>query len=116
MNPSGLGIGTAPSAFLAHGIRTTVLEIDPVVVGFAQRFFQLPHNLTVVVQDATIAVEQARLRLQDSASPLEGQYDYVVHDVFTGGAEPVELFTTEFLQGLSDLLKPDGVIAIVSLS
>jgi hypothetical protein len=36
--------------------------------------------------------------------------------VFTGGAEPVDLFTLEFLQGLGDLLKPDGVIAIVSRS
>jgi hypothetical protein len=33
---------------------------------------------------------------------------------FTGGAEPVDLFTTEFLTGLSDLLKPDGAIAVVS--
>ena len=29
------------------------------------------------------------------------------------GAEPIELFTQEFLEGLSNLLKPDGVIAIV---
>lgn len=42
------------------------------------------------------------------------KYDYVIHDVFTGGAEPIELFTLEFLAGLSNLLKRDGVIAIVS--
>lgn len=41
-------------------------------------------------------------------------YDYMIHDVFTGGAEPIELFTLEFLVGLSDLLKWDGVIAIVN--
>lgn len=40
-------------------------------------------------------------------------YDYIIHDVFTGGAEPVELFTQEFLQGLSEMLNADGVIAIV---
>ena len=39
---------------------------------------------------------------------------YAVDDVFTGGAEPIELFTYEFLQGLSNLLTSDGVIAIVS--
>lgn len=41
------------------------------------------------------------------------QYDYIVHDVFTGGAEPVDLFTVEFLGNLHKLLKPDGAIAIV---
>lgn len=35
-------------------------------------------------------------------------------DVFTGGAEPIELFTYEFLTDLSNLLKSDGTIAIVS--
>lgn len=41
------------------------------------------------------------------------KYDYIVHDVFTGGAEPLELFTLEFLRDLKSLLKEDGVIAIV---
>ena len=39
-------------------------------------------------------------------------YDYIVHDVFTGGAEPTALFTLEFLQGLEKLLNDDGVVAI----
>jgi hypothetical protein len=42
----------------------------------------------------------------------QGHYDYIIHDVFTGGAEPVDLFTLEFLSGLHQMLKPDGVIAI----
>lgn len=42
------------------------------------------------------------------------RYDYIIHDVFTGGAEPLELFTMEFLEGLYELLKPGGAIAIVS--
>jgi len=40
------------------------------------------------------------------------QYDYIIHDVFTGGAEPAALFTGEFLAQLSDLLAPTGTIAI----
>ncbi|KOS22691.1 hypothetical protein ESCO_003816 [Escovopsis weberi] len=39
-------------------------------------------------------------------------FDYIVHDVFTGGAEPVDLFTLEFLQNLHNLLSDDGAIAI----
>jgi spermidine synthase len=45
--------------------------------------------------------------------PGPTKYDYIVHDVFTGGVEPVELFTLEFMEGLGSLLKDDGVIAIV---
>lgn len=105
---SGLGIGTTPSALITHGIDTTVVEIDPVVHEFAAKYFLLKENNPPVIQDA----------VSYTAGLVEAgqQYDYIVHDVFTGGAEPVDLFTLEFLQGLSALLKPDGVIAIVSLS
>ncbi|KAI9151804.1 spermine spermidine synthase family [Paramyrothecium foliicola] len=101
----GLGIGTTPSALVTHGIKTTVVEIDPVVHEFAAKYFELKENSEPVLQDAVSYTRQ----LVEEAS---GSYDYIVHDVFTGGAEPVDLFTLEFLQGLSSLLKPEGVIAI----
>lgn len=102
---SGLGIGSTPSALINHGIETTIVEIDPAVHQFATQFFHLPANHIAAIEDATKFVKSA----QDSS-----QYDYIVHDVFTGGAEPAELFTVEFLSGLHTLLKPDGAIAIVS--
>lgn len=103
----GLGIGTTPTAFMQHGIKTTIVEIDPVVHQFATKYFALPENHTPVIQDAvSYASEQAQ---------AGAQYDYIVHDVFTGGAEPVDLFTYEFLQDLNSILKPSGVIAIVNL-
>jgi Spermine/spermidine synthase domain len=103
----GLGIGTAPGALISHGIDTTIVELDPVVYKFASRYFGLPSNHTPVIGDAVHLVEDARAR------NLSTRYDYIIHDVFTGGAEPVELFTQEFLSGLRFLLKEDGVIAIV---
>lgn len=51
-----------------------------------------------------------------AAGPEQYSYDYIIHDVFTGGAEPVPLFTEGFLAGLRDLLKPDGVVAIVCIT
>ena len=105
----GLGVGTAPSALIAHGVHTTTVEIDPVVHDFATKYFNLPSNHTSIIGDATVFVERVR------KAPGHDTYDYIIHDVFTGGAEPVELFTEEFLLGLSDLLSKDGVIAIVSL-
>ncbi|KAH6610606.1 hypothetical protein Trco_000626 [Trichoderma cornu-damae] len=101
----GLGIGTTPSALVSHGIETTVVEIDPAVYDFAHRYFELRENHPAVIEDAVKYTSRA-------ANETEEVYDYIVHDVFTGGAEPVNLFTLEFFQDLYTLLKPDGVIAI----
>jgi spermidine synthase len=84
------------------------VEIDPVVHAFATKYFFLPPNHTPVIEDAvTYAARTAQ---------TEQKFDYIVHDVFTGGAEPVELFTLEFLRNLHTLLKPGGVIALVRIS
>jgi hypothetical protein len=104
---SGLGIGTTPAALVSHGIDTTVVEIDPVVHDFASKYFHLPANHTAVIEDAVSYTESL---VQDP----KARFDYIVHDVFTGGAEPIPLFTLEFLQGLNSLLNDGGVIAIVS--
>ena len=103
------------------------MEIDPAVHRIALEYFKLPKNHTAYIEDATVFVrrELDRSKALAQSNPAnsgdvgyrkvaQGSYDYIVHDVFTGGAEPVELFTKAFIQGLSDLLKPNGVIAIVS--
>lgn len=101
----GLGVGTAPSALLAHGVSTTIIELDSTVHRYAMQYFGLPQNHTAYIGDAVNVVETMKL---DHPS----FYDYIVHDVFTGGAEPVDLFTFEFLSSLKGMLKPDGIIAI----
>jgi len=93
---------------VAHGIDTTVVEIDPAVHEFASKYFQLPKNHTAVIEDAVSYTDRL------VGATVDGQFDYIIHDVFTGGAEPIALFTLEFLQNLHALLKPGGVVAIVS--
>ncbi|KAL9627940.1 MAG: hypothetical protein Q9204_006223 [Flavoplaca sp. TL-2023a] len=99
----GLGIGTTPTALIAHGIDTTIVEIDPTVHDFATRYFNLPSNHTPVIEDAIAYVDRNRRKKK---------FEYIIHDVFTGGAEPIDLFTVEFLTGLKQMLTVDGVIAI----
>ncbi|KAM7223967.1 S-adenosyl-L-methionine-dependent methyltransferase [Rhypophila decipiens] len=103
----GMGVGTTPAALVAHGIDTTVVEIDPVVSEFAAKYFKLPKTVKTVIEDAVTYTDTL-------SSTDEGKetFDYIIHDVFTGGAEPIPLFTLEFLQTLEALLKPGGVIAI----
>jgi hypothetical protein len=101
----GLGIGTAPNAMIAHGINTTIVELDPVVHAYATKYFDLSPQHTAVIDDAVSYVSEKSVS-------AKGSFDYIMHDVFTGGAEPVYLFTTEFMQGLYELLKDDGSVAI----
>lgn len=105
--PSGLGIGTAPKALIAHKIATTIIELDPLVHAFATKYFALPSNHTAILQDAVAWVSAA-----STSKPSPPKYDYILHDVFTGGAEPLPLFTHEFLSDLRTLLTPNGVIAL----
>jgi len=75
-----------------------------VVHDFATKYFALPPRHTTVIADAvSYASETAQ---------SDQKFDYIIHDVFTGGAEPVDLFTIEFLQNLHAMLKNNGVIAI----
>ncbi|KAK7515349.1 S-adenosyl-L-methionine-dependent methyltransferase [Phyllosticta citriasiana] len=102
----GLGIGTAPSGMIRHGINTTIVELDPAVHAMATEYFDLPSNHTAVISDAVPYVAS-------TAAERPGSFNYIIHDVFTGGAEPAALFTYDFLSGLKMLLNPsDGVVAI----
>ena len=92
---SGLGIGTTPTALIYHGVDTTIVEIDPIVHEYATKYFNLPKNHTAVIDDAIAFVKRAT-----AAVPPAYAYDYIIHDVFTGGTEPVDLFTFEFLRDL----------------
>jgi hypothetical protein len=102
----GLGVGTAPTAMMAHGVQTDVIELDPTVYYFAAKYFGLSPGINTEIGDA---VESVNATVSRDVSEI---YDYIIHDVFTGGAEPVNLFTREFLLNLKTLLKPNGVIAI----
>ena len=75
---------------------------------YAMDYFNLPLGHTVIIEDAVRFVDETK-----EIEAEKGKYDYIIHDVFTGGAEPTELFTLEFLSGLSLLLKFDGIVAIV---
>jgi len=103
----GLGIGTSAWAMINHGIETDIVELDPAVYQYAKEYFALPQNHTAYVEDAVGFVRR------ESSKGKEGKkYDYILHDVFTGGAVPASLFTLQVFTGLRDMLSDDGVIAV----
>ncbi|KAJ2000897.1 hypothetical protein GGI04_000027 [Coemansia thaxteri] len=99
----GLGIGVAARSLHERGVRVDVVELDAAVYDAAVRFFALPRALNAVfLQDAR--------RFIDAAPPAA--YDYVVHDVFTGGSVPPALFSLSAVEHLRRILAPHGVLAM----
>ncbi|KAJ2616797.1 hypothetical protein H4S08_000633 [Coemansia sp. RSA 1365] len=99
----GLGIGVSAHSLHRQNVRVDVVEIDPAVYDAAVRFFNLPRNLNAVhLMDGRRFIDEA---------PTE-TYDYVVHDVFTGGSVPASLFSQSAVTQLRRILKPDGILAM----
>jgi hypothetical protein len=97
----GLGIGTAVAGLQSHGIRSTIVEIDPMVVAFAETHFGLkPESVDVI---------DARLYLSQS----NATFDYIVHDIFTGGTMPLQLLTQETWNDVKLHLAANGLLAVV---
>lgn len=99
----GLGIGVSAKSLTQAGVAVDVVELDPVVYDYARRYFKLPKPANVFIQDG-----HAFLQTVANAS----DYDYILHDVFTGGTVPSSLFSVEALQLCKHALKPNGILAL----
>ena len=100
----GLGGGALPARILRDypGVTVDAVEIDPVVVDVAERFFALPEDerLRVYVEDARRYVTRT-----------EERYDIVVVDCYHSDALPFHLTTQEFFEQIDRVLEPGGVCA-----
>lgn len=97
----GLGGGYIATAFAAQGIATDALELDPEVANAAQQYFLYEPSGALRVGDARYEIRR-----------LDQQYDFIVHDCFTGGSVPSHLLSVEMLGDLDRLLKDDGLLAL----
>lgn len=109
-----MGTGFSTSAFIRHGINTTVVEIDPAVYDAARVWFGLPDpgRDNVFLEDARRFVEKRYQKVQDGNE--ERLYDIVVHDCFSGGGVPEHIFTSEFWDMLKVTMEAEGILAVVS--
>ncbi|HMI85678.1 MAG TPA: fused MFS/spermidine synthase [Polyangiaceae bacterium] len=97
----GLGIGSLGMSPGAHGRTVDVVEIDPAVVRFAQKYFGFATRGEIHVEDA-----RTYLRRTDR------RYDLIVHDTFTGGSTPEHLLSVEVIQQIKRILRPGGALAL----
>lgn len=100
----GLGAGSISKRILHDYPQATVdsVEIDPVVVDVAKRFFQVTEDRrhAIIAQDGRQFVRRA-----------EGRYDLIVMDAYNAEGIPFHLATREFLQLAKSKLAPGGIIA-----
>ncbi len=97
----GQGAGHMAMTLKHHGVVTDTLEIDPAVAEAANTFFDFAPNGRTIIGDARYEIRQ-----------LEGKYDLIILDVFTGGTEPTHLLTVEALQQLRNLMASQGMLAL----
>ncbi|TCD69885.1 hypothetical protein EIP91_005962 [Steccherinum ochraceum] len=118
----GLGTGIVASAFIKHGLSTTIVELDPAVHEAARRFFGLatPEPGKLVLSDARAWVNKKRRALEGAdvtgvgagEANSQGLFDIVVHDCFSGGGVPGHMFTVGFWEDLKAVMHPTGVVAV----
>ncbi|KZT36233.1 hypothetical protein SISSUDRAFT_1050166 [Sistotremastrum suecicum HHB10207 ss-3] len=129
----GLGAGIVPRSFFHHGLRPTILELDSEVYKYARDYFGLdrlslpedPQSLPggggvgndgeVYIGDARQWITQrANITREEGSKGGKGgaKFDYVIHDVFSGGSVPGHLFTVEFWRDVRELMRDDGILAV----
>jgi spermidine synthase len=100
----GLGGGSMPR--FAHralpNAQIEAVEIDPVIVNVARRYFGFPEDerMSVHTADGRAYIEQA----------APGSYDAIFLDAFSDDEIPLLLATEEFLHAVRRALKPGGVV------
>jgi len=100
----GLGIGNAVKVFNKFSIVSDVVEIDPVVVEFARKYFGF-------ATEGEVHTEDALMYLGGDLGNKLGYYDIVVHDVFSGSVE-ARLYTSDILKKIDSLLNHNGILVL----
>lgn len=100
----GLGAGTL-AAYGREGDVIRFYEINPLVVGLAQRYFAYMNDsaarVEVVMGDARVSMEREK--------PQE--YDVLLIDAFNGDSVPVHLLTREAFEVYLRHVRPGGTVA-----
>ncbi|RHZ78145.1 hypothetical protein Glove_167g96 [Diversispora epigaea] len=98
----GLGIGISASSLQRHQVSLDIIDLDPVVYEYAIKYFRLENHHRFYQQDGRKFINNEE----------SGIYDYVLHDVFTGGSMPSELYSIEALEQIKRVMKEDGIMAL----
>ncbi|OIO11861.1 MAG: hypothetical protein AUJ52_01455 [Elusimicrobia bacterium CG1_02_63_36] len=98
----GLGGGSLVGRLDRHyGVPVDVVEIDPVVVRLAKKWFGFRETGSLSVEDARTFLAR------------EGRgYDLIIGDAFSGDRHPAHLYTVEAFRTMKSRLNSQGVFAL----
>lgn len=97
----GLGPGVIPNLFESMGVRTDVVDIDPIVVDMAQKHFGFNNSGEVYIEDARYYLTRNQKK-----------YDYLILDVFGGDTAPSHIVSLEAFRLMKEDLDPRGVLGM----
>jgi len=99
----GLGGGLVAGQIknLYPEIEVQAVEIDPKMIEVAKIYFDLPASVGVTADDARLYLSRTTKK-----------YDYIFLDTYVNSYVPFHLVTREFVDLLSQALKPGGIVAV----
>lgn len=93
-------------SLISVGHKIDVIELDPLVYDYAVRYFGLRDVNEAYLEDALTVIPRLK----------EKSFDFIMHDIFTGGFMNKVLFEEKFLIRLKSILKEKGIMGVVSLN
>lgn len=102
----GLGGGVVPAFFesLYPNAHIDAVEIDPLVIDIAERYFRFTDKGQITAHAADGRVFAKR------AARKNKKYDLIVLDAFNGDYIPEHLMTLEFLEDVKQILSDQGLV------
>src|SRR2546425_1108327 len=94
----GCGGGTLGTMLARAGRRVSLVEIDPVSIRLAKRYFSLPRNISCHVGDGLAYMQKNRR-----------QYDVLIVDAFTGENIPAHMKDAAFFEAARRRLRRNGL-------
>jgi SAM-dependent methyltransferase len=82
-----------------YGLNVDSIDINPEVVRAAREYFQFAPKGRVVIGDARYELGR-----------LEGSYDLIVHDCFSGGTVPAHVLSLEMMKEIRAHLRKGGLL------
>ena len=104
----GMGVGIVPMRLARENVMVDVVEINPVIVPLAEKWFDFDEGLLrqLYRQDGRLILN----RLGQS----QAKYDTILLDAFLGESSPSHLMTTEAFRSMADCLRDKGTLVINS--
>ena len=102
----GFGGGIIPKKLSAQGFNIDVVEIDPITLEIAEKFFKYKKiNTNLFFEDARTYVRKCKKR-----------YHLIIIDLFFADGIPEHLTTIEFYKDLKNCLYDDGILISNSIT